>query len=180
MRGRGIAVAQFMPQLSEEDLRKAEIIWRANCFPYQEEDQIVEPFLNDKIRPGRGVGLKNARLASLITVREAAARLKVTAGAYRKFERNEQSGSISLNTLFRAAEALDCELVYSLRPKSGQNFSKRIWQALLPLCLASRRKYAWNFRYTAFAAIARDLMLDPKSRSAFKWSQRQWFSRPHW
>lgn len=46
-----------------------------------------------------------------------ARRLEVTDSAVRKLEEAEASGAITLNTLRRAAAALDCELQYALVPR---------------------------------------------------------------
>lgn len=51
--------------------------------------------------------------------RDMAARLGVTGAAIAKFERSEDLGTISLATLSKAAEALDCTLVYALVPNTS-------------------------------------------------------------
>ncbi len=48
-----------------------------------------------------------------------AARLNVRPQSVEAMERSEAIGSIQLNTLRRAAEALDCTLVYALVPNSS-------------------------------------------------------------
>lgn len=50
---------------------------------------------------------------------ELARRLAVTDQAVSKLERSEVNDSISLGTLRRAAEALECTLVYALVPNSS-------------------------------------------------------------
>ncbi len=42
----------------------------------------------------------------------------VTKQAYAQFERGETKGTLSLGSLQRAAEAMDCELVYCLVPRA--------------------------------------------------------------
>lgn len=42
----------------------------------------------------------------------------VTKQAYAQFERGETKGTLSLGSLQRAAEAMDCELVYYLAPRA--------------------------------------------------------------
>jgi predicted DNA-binding mobile mystery protein A len=59
------------------------------------------------------------RLALGMSLRQLAERLGLSTNALAKYEQNEQNGSISLGTLAKAAEALDMELVYYLRPKRG-------------------------------------------------------------
>jgi len=46
-------------------------------------------------------------------------RLGISANGASKIEKSEMSGTITLNSLRRAAEALDCELKYALVPKSS-------------------------------------------------------------
>jgi len=46
-------------------------------------------------------------------------RLKVTPQTIEAMEKSETAGTIQLNTLKRAAEALDCTLVYALVPKTS-------------------------------------------------------------
>jgi predicted DNA-binding mobile mystery protein A len=46
-----------------------------------------------------------------------AVRLKITGSGVRKLEQAEAADAITLGTLRRAAEALDCELQYTLVPK---------------------------------------------------------------
>ena len=48
-----------------------------------------------------------------------AARLKITPQSVADIEKSEATGSIQLRTLSRAAEALDCTLVYALVPKTS-------------------------------------------------------------
>ena len=50
---------------------------------------------------------------------QMARRLKVRPQSVEDLENSEASGTISLNTLRRAAEALDCTLVYALVPNSS-------------------------------------------------------------
>ena len=69
-------------------------------------------------RPARGwlravreaIGLKQATVARTIGV---------TRPSYRDLESSEARGSISLSSLTRAAEAMDCELVYFLVPRDA-------------------------------------------------------------
>jgi predicted DNA-binding mobile mystery protein A len=48
-----------------------------------------------------------------------AARLKIRPQSLEALERSEATGAIQLKTLRRAAEALDCTLVYALVPNSS-------------------------------------------------------------
>jgi predicted DNA-binding mobile mystery protein A len=50
---------------------------------------------------------------------QLAKRLKVSPQTVEAMEKSEAAGTIQLNTLKRAAEALDCTLVYALIPKTS-------------------------------------------------------------
>ena len=63
--------------------------------------------------------LKAIRLALAIPSRYTARKLGITARAFRQLELNEARGAISLNTLKRAADAMDCDVVYTLVPRLG-------------------------------------------------------------
>ncbi len=46
-------------------------------------------------------------------------RMGVAQSTLSQFERSEANGTISINNLRRAAEAMDCQLVYAFVPKAG-------------------------------------------------------------
>lgn len=54
-----------------------------------------------------------------MTGSQLARRLRMTAQAVVSLERSEANGKIQLNTLRRAAEAMDCVLVYALVPQTS-------------------------------------------------------------
>jgi predicted DNA-binding mobile mystery protein A len=55
-------------------------------------------------------------------------RMKITGPAVSALERSERDGTVGLNTLRRAAEAMDCTLVYAFIPNHGLDETVR-WQA---------------------------------------------------
>jgi predicted DNA-binding mobile mystery protein A len=63
--------------------------------------------------------LRAIRDALNMTTREMASRLEVSHAAVSSLERSERLGTIRLDTLRRAADALDCDLVYVLVPRHG-------------------------------------------------------------
>jgi len=67
--------------------------------------------------PSKG-WLRAVRDALGMNGRQFAARLGVSPARISKLESDEVAGAVSLNTLRKAAEALDCVLVYGLVPKS--------------------------------------------------------------
>ncbi len=82
--------------------------------------------LDDALAPVRSVtplpppagGWVNAiRRALGMTERELAARMGVAQSSLHALERSEAAGTIRMATLRRAAEALDCEVLYALVPR---------------------------------------------------------------
>lgn len=67
----------------------------------------------------RRVWLREVRRALGIPVAEVAGALKKNRSAVAKIERREEEKTISLLALEQAAEALGCELVYSIVPRKG-------------------------------------------------------------
>lgn len=63
--------------------------------------------------------IRTVRTALGMSASQLAKRLGVTQQAVANTERNERNGTVSLCTLAKVAEALDCELVVELRPKTS-------------------------------------------------------------
>lgn len=83
----------------------------------QQLDKSLEPWRAlAGSRPDRG-WLRALRQALGMTTRQLAAAVGVSQAAVMDAERVEARGDISLSTLRRYAEALDCELVYALVPR---------------------------------------------------------------
>jgi predicted DNA-binding mobile mystery protein A len=71
--------------------------------------------IKDIIVPAEG-WIKEIRTALSMTYKQLAKRLKVSAPSIANYEKSERMGTINLNTLKKAAEAMNCKLVYSLVP----------------------------------------------------------------
>jgi predicted DNA-binding mobile mystery protein A len=69
-------------------------------------------------RPARG-WLRAVREAIGLTQGEVAARMAVKRQSYAQFEAAEERGSISIASLLRAAESMDCDLVYYIVPRES-------------------------------------------------------------
>jgi transcriptional regulator with XRE-family HTH domain len=67
--------------------------------------------------PFRG-WLRAVREAKGLTQKSAAAKAGIKQQAFAQFETREVKGTITVESLAYAADALDCEVVYFLRPKS--------------------------------------------------------------
>lgn len=72
--------------------------------------------LGEEPRPHKG-WIRAIRDALGMSSRELATRMGVAQQTIPDLERSEQRGTIKLETLQRAADALDCDLVYFLRPR---------------------------------------------------------------
>lgn len=83
-------------------------------------DCSLEPFAEARgtTRPQRG-WLRAVREALGVSMREVARRLRKTPQTVASFEKSEAANRITLQTLQRYAEAMDCELVYAIVPKMG-------------------------------------------------------------
>ena len=81
-------------------------------------DARLEPYraLATGARPHRG-WIRAIRDALGMSSREMAERMGVSQQSIPDIERSEQRGTIKLDTLQRAADALDCDLVYLLVPR---------------------------------------------------------------
>jgi len=60
-----------------------------------------------------------ARNTLNITFSYIARKLNTSPQVIKKFEQNEVDGSITINTLKKVADAMDCNLVYAFVPKAG-------------------------------------------------------------
>ncbi len=67
-------------------------------------------------RPQAG-WLRAVRDALGMSTRDMAARLGITSMAISKLESSERAGTIGLDTLTRAADALGCDVIYTLVPR---------------------------------------------------------------
>jgi predicted DNA-binding mobile mystery protein A len=71
--------------------------------------------VSDFARPSRG-WIRAIREAIGMTAEQLASRIGISQPRIIAIEKAEQSGAITLNSLSKAAEALDCTLVYALVP----------------------------------------------------------------
>jgi predicted DNA-binding mobile mystery protein A len=83
-------------------------------------EKALEPFsaVREITRPRKG-WIRAIREATGVTLRELSMRLGKTGSLASALEKSEAEYRISLGTLRDAADALGCQLVYALVPKSG-------------------------------------------------------------
>ena len=80
--------------------------------------QPIAPILRDQRRPHRG-WIRAVRDALGMSGPELAARMGVSQSTVSDLEASEAADRIQLSTLRRAADALGCDLVYVLVPRTG-------------------------------------------------------------
>ncbi len=162
-----------MENLTEKELKTALRIW-LKSYEFAQHDIAVEAFLSestDSFQLDQMSWLKKARESLFFSAERVAKKMGVSRAAYAKYEANERSGAISLATLARAAEALDCELVYAIRPKSRRKFSAIIWDQLFDSSVHhSWVKSAKSRKGEALAFILSRNMADPAFRRKKNWS----------
>jgi len=79
----------------------------------------MEPeVLNSPKTPSEG-WLRSIRQSKSLSQRQVAEKVGVSQQAFDQFERGEVRGTITLETLRGAAEAMDADLVYFLRPRGA-------------------------------------------------------------
>jgi len=76
----------------------------------------LRPAQTSALKPARG-WLRAVRSVLGFSQEQVAKKIAMTRQSYAGLEAAEQRGAISLNSLQRAAEAMDCELVYFLVPR---------------------------------------------------------------
>ena len=164
-----------MSQLTENEVKKAFKFWYLK-YSFKKTDISVSPFLNDHVvgfMPNQEGWLSKARKGLFLSAQSVAAKLEISRSAYSKLEENEAKGSITLSNLAQAAEAMDCELVYAIRPKNRKYFSYSIWKKLMTRSLIHLEGKASHSqrRGEGLAFIATYFMNDPKFRKEQGWSQ---------
>ena len=163
---------KIRPPTPEEILR-AESYWRNGRYHFKDEDNHLQPFIALKIDQKTN-WLQSARRSLQLSTNQVAKKANISSAAYSKFEKNELSGKITIESLKKMADAMDCELIYCVRPKNNKSFSQIIWataikQALLHPFLKVCDPYK---KANALAKIVDDLIHNPKFRRKNNWSLR--------
>lgn len=124
----------------------------------------------------RSDSLMACRKGLLLTLKTVADKLGMAVPSYHKLEWRERYGGITIRDLREAAEAMDCDLIYYIRPKSRQTFAKIIWEKLkarAELCerVIEARKYEPTWAARVLAARAIRLFRDKDFRKEMGWSR---------
>lgn len=133
-------------------------------YPCKFTDRLLQPFLDPRIEK-HFQWLKSARTAQFLTAATMSEKLGISTGAYFQIEKNEELQKISLQTLHRVAEAMDCELVYAIRPKQKVFFGQIIWEFLI-----SQFKPEEKHRTNWYAGKLVRLMNNVRFRRKQNWS----------
>ena len=73
----------------------------------------------ERFTPPRAGWIRAIRDALGMSAKELGRRMSVSHAAVFELERNERAGTVRLDSLTRAAEALDCTFVYAFVPRRG-------------------------------------------------------------
>ena len=106
-------------------LKRAFIDWWIRDYPHKRIDTEVLPYLE---LPAHKFGwIKSTRESLFLSSKTVAKRLSMDHAAYLRLETREQEGRVTLKYLARVAQAMDCELIYAIRPKERVRFSYTTW-----------------------------------------------------
>ncbi|PTN55540.1 helix-turn-helix domain-containing protein [Stenotrophomonas panacihumi] len=95
-----------------------------------------------------------------MSVQDFAHRLRITRASAAKLEASEQRGTVQLDTLQRAAAALDCDLVYALVPRRGlqEMVDTRRVEILMSMHERTRQHMRLEAQEPSVAYTTRDLL----------------------
>jgi hypothetical protein len=167
-RHRGLTVGEAERMIAKT-LERAYQFWRHQFYGELETDLKVEPFL--KLDATECAWLTKARVA----LQRKLGGKHISPQNFAKYERREKRGNITLNTLRKAAAAIDCELVYAIRPVQKTPFSHVLWKEILPVAMTDRRvlNFRSEDRHKMLTRIAGELLYDPGFRKSKCWSERK-------
>lgn len=165
-----------MKSLTKKELEFAFQIWQKN-FQFGFVDEEMAPFLKNEIlafvenQPG---WLSKNRRAQFLSAQTLAEKLSISRPAYSQLEASEETGTISLINLKRAADSMNCELVYAIRPKNKKSHARKIWETLIQKALLHPWLQKCDQRKLgpALASIALETMNDPAFRRSKNWSNK--------
>ncbi len=151
------------------------VVWYQN-YSFREIDQKLKHFLKaEKVAEG---WLSLARKALFLSRKELAAKLGITSSALKQIEKSELRGAVKIETLERVAEAMQCELVYAIRPKSRKLFSEVVWEHLENAAkehISRGPEANPNLEIEnplLISGLAKSIMRDPEFRREQGWSKR--------
>lgn len=162
--------------LTKKELDFSYQIWQKN-YQFGFVDKALAPLLDIEVpsfAENKFGWLAKSRKAQFLSAQTLADRLDVSRPAYSQLEASEELGTISLLNLSRAAESMDCELIYVIRPKNKKLHTQKIWEIILQKALQHPwlKKCDQRKRALALAAVALETMNDPAFRRTKNWSNK--------
>ena len=144
---------------------------------HRETELRLEPFLQVPVHDPDETPfswMRAARNALQLKTVDVAARLGISRKSYTIMELAEPTGAVTIADLKHVARAMDCELVYAIRPRERIPFAKRLWDLAWPLCIDHHwvRSRPTRLKSYALAAITRDKIFDTEFRRQQGWSER--------
>ncbi len=167
------------PFLNEEEKEQmCQRYWK-HSYPFPEADKFIEPFLKTELNSNESERkiqniVRVTRKALFLSNNEMARRLLTTPQNYAKLEKSEEIGSLQIKNLRKIAEAMDCQLIYALKPKNNLNYSSNLWKQIHELI----ENHPWSKNKRPPTNIpqkyyfAKFLIKNSKVRKKLGWSQR--------
>ncbi len=156
--------------------------WQIRSCPVKAAQNLARRRLDERLKAFAGLGspppmgwVRAIRDALGLTGAQLARRLGIRAASLSELEKNEAKGAITLATLKRAAEALDCTLVYALVP--NQRLDRMVEAAAKSAAL---KELAASFHTMALegqglrAADKREMMEERAAEIAKAGGKRLW------
>ncbi len=128
--------------------------------------------LNGAAPPGRG-WVQAIRSALGMTLAQLARRVGVAAPTLAKMEQGERAGTVSLNTLKRVAQALDCDLVYALVPRKPLRQKLRERAGEIARRRLARVSHSMSLEAQQVTGKARDRQLEQLTREILEKQPRE-------
>ena len=162
-------IFKSVPNSKDERIAIAAWSMRSSAFDLDSE---VQPFLNASAR--RKWWLKSVREALQLSIEEVSTRAGICRTTYVRFEERELSGKISLESMRRMAAALDCDLLYALRPKNRKTFAETTWVKIRADVLPriKGRPHQPQMTGLVMAAIASELIRKAKFRKKYGFTRQ--------
>lgn len=149
--------------MTEKEMSLAKQEFYLRYHRHQETDELLEPFLNVKHTTG---WLVRVRKASFLSQEAVAKRMGIKTPSYGRLELQEAR---VLTSLADAAAAMDCELVYAIRPKDRQSFMMRTWNALYPLVKDFKNIETAGNKSLRLAYLVNMMLYHPQVRRTKGW-----------
>lgn len=124
--------------------------------------------------PPRAGWIRAVRDALGMSAAQLGRRMGVSGATVSQIEANEREGGVRMSTLRRAAEAMDCTLVYALVPRDSleRTVERRAEQIWMELQRHTDQTMRLEEQESGWSEAARDRQLEEIVRSRGLWSQK--------